>query len=271
MKIATNMAALKGQNNLNKVNELKNKSLEKLTTGSKINSASDDAAGLSIATKFDSQIRGMQTAAKNANDGAALLSVAESAMGEMTEILQRARELTLTAANGTMGSDEKTKITTELKELTKEIDNIAEKTNFNGIDLLGGDTIKLQVGANKDEVEEIELVSASVTDLGLDAADDIDVSDSDKANEYLEKIDTALSTLANGRATMGAKINRLNYTVSNLNTSIEGLTSAKSNITDTDMAAEMGNFSRNNVLSQAGTSMLAQAMQSTQSVLSLLG
>ena len=271
MRIGTNITALKGHNNLTKVNDLKSKSLEKLSTGKRINSASDDAAGLSVSTKMNSKIRGMQMAARNAADGQALVQTAEGALGETTDILQRMRELAVQAANDTYGADEREKIETELSELTKQIDDIAEKTNFNGTNLLGGATIKLQTGADKGDVLEITFADASVDTLGLDDAANIDISDADKAGETLEKIDTALATIAEERSKMGATVNRLDYSISNLNTAIENLSAAESRISDVDMSSEMMNFTKNNILSQASTSMLAQAMQAPNSVLSLLG
>ena len=272
MRIGNNITALKGHNNLNKVNQLKEKSLEKLTTGKRINSASDDAAGLSVSTKMNSKIRGMQMAARNAADGQALVQTAESALGETSDILQRMRELTVQAANDTYGEKEREKITTELEELTSQIESIATKTNFNGIQLLeGGTTLNLQTGADKDDTLEVTFASATVGDLGLDDVGNIDISANDKANEYLEKIDDALATVSDERAKLGATVNRLEYTISNLNTSIENLSSAESRISDVDMSSEMMAFTKNNILSQAGTNMLAQAMQMPNSVLNLLG
>lgn len=270
MRIGTNITALRGHNNLNKVNDLKSKSLEKLSTGKRINSASDDAAGLSVATKMNSKIKGMQMAARNAADGQALVQTAEGALGETTDILQRMRELTVQASNDTYGTDERKKINTELNELTKQIDDIASKTNFNGQNLLkGGAKINLQVGADKGDTLEVQFSKATVADLGLDAT--VNITDAKSAEGVLDKIDSALTKVSEERSKLGATINRLDYTVSNLNTSIENLSAAESRISDVDMSAEMMNFTKNNILSQAGTSMLAQAMQAPNSVLSLLG
>lgn len=273
MKINSNIAALKGYNNLTKVNSLKEKSLEKLTTGKRINSASDDAAGMAISTKMNNQIKGMQQALRNAQDGQSLVETCEGTLSETTDILGRMRELCVQANNDTYSDDERAKIKTELDELAAQITDMAQNTKFNGKQLLttaaAGEDINLQVGANKGETLTINTTDLEA--IATDVSDAIDMTDKSSIEATLDAIDTALDTISTDRATLGATINRLDYTVSNLNTSIESLTSANSRIEDTDVASEMITFTKNNILAQAGNSMLAQAMQMPNSALQLLG
>ncbi len=270
MRIGTNITALKGHNNLTKVNELKAKSLEKLQTGKRINGAQDDAAGLAISEKMNAQIKGMKQGVRNAQDGQAMVMTAEGALGEVSDILQRMRELGTQAANDTYGTSEREKISTELTQLKEQIVDIANNTKFNGKQILKADTsLNLQVGANSGE-------TLTVNTKALDAetlVGDVNTAtvDNASAGAFLDTLDTAIDTINNERATLGSQINRLDYTVSNLNTSIENLSAAESRISDVDMASEMINFTKNNILSQASNSMLAQSMQAPNSVLQLLG
>ena len=269
MRIGTNITALRGHNNLTKVNDLKSKSLEKLSTGKRINSASDDAAGMSVATKLDSKIQGLQMAVRNTLDGCSMVETSEAVLGEVTDILQRLRELCVQTANDTYGADERDKTKVEIDELVLELDRISGSTKFNGINLLDGNAVDLvlQVGADKGDTLELSFPSVASTDLGVDA---LDISTSEKAQDSIETLDDALSTLMDERSRLGATINRLNYTVSNLNTMIESMSSAHSRVIDTDMSLEMMNFTKNNILSQSSTSMLSQAMQMPNAILSLL-
>ena len=269
MRIGTNIVALRGHNNLNKVNQLKEKSLTKLTTGKRINTSSDDAAGMSVGTKMDSKIRGLQMAVRNTLDGQSMVETGETVLGEVVDILQRIRELAVQTANGTYGDDERDKVAVEIDELVLELDRISDSTKFNGLNLLDGTAtdITLQVGSDKGEVLTLDFPSVKSDDLGVDA---IDISDSDKAQDTIETLDDALSLILDERSRLGATVNRLQYTVSNLNTMIENISSAHSRIMDTDMSLEMMTFTKNNILSQAGTNMLAQAMQMPNSILNLL-
>lgn len=268
MRIGTNITALKGHNNLNKVNEMKAKSFEKLSTGKRINSASDDAAGLAISEKMNSQIRGMKQSVRNAQDGQAMVQTAEGALGEVSDILQRMRELTTQAANDTYSTTERAKIKTEMDELTSQIDDIGKNTKFNGSEIFSGDDVTLQVGANSGETLTINISEIDANSLSIDS---LDIGSNTDASDALDAIDAALEEVNTQRATLGSQINRLDCTISNLNTSIENLSSAESRISDVDMAEEMMNMTKNNILSQAANSMLAQSMQAPQSVLQLLG
>ena len=265
MRIYNNVTSLKNTNILNKVNKNKAGNLERLSSGLRINKASDDAAGLAISEKMRSQISGMKQSVRNASDGQALLQTAEGALGEIGSILQRMRELTVQAANDTNSDSERTSIETELTQLDEQITSIVEKTSFNEVDFLnGGTTLTLQIGANSGDTLEIDFTDMS------DINPDIDLSDAAASATTLEAIDIALETINTERATLGAQVNRLDFTINNLNTSIENLTDAESRIRDIDMAAEMVEFSKNNVLAQVGNSMLAQANAMPQSVLQLL-
>lgn len=269
MRLGTNIVALRGANNLNKVNSLKEKSLEKLTTGKRINSASDDAAGMSVATKLDSKIKGLQMAERNTLDGCSMVETAESVLGEVTDILQRLRELCVQTANDTYGTDERSKTKVEMDELVLELDRISDSTKFNGKNLLDGTAkdLNLQVGSDKGDVLKLDFPSVKATDLKVNA---LNISSSQDAQDSIETLDEALSLLMDERSRLGATINRLNYTVSNINTMIENMSAAHSRVIDTDMSLEMMNFTKNNILSQSGTTMLAQAMQAPNSILSLL-
>lgn len=269
MKINTNVTAMRGYNHLNKINALKEKSLTALTTGKRINSASDDAAGMSISTKMKNQINGIKMGIRNCQDGQSMVLTAEGVMNEVTDILSRMRELCVEASNDTYGQNEKDAIANELTELTSELDRIADQTKFNGIKLLDGNAtdITLQVGANKGETIILNFPAVDKASLGLG---NIDVSDHDAASDMIETVDNALTQITTVRSTLGATINRLSYTESNLSVMLENLTSANSRIEDTDVASTMIEFTRTNILSQSGTSMLSQAMQIPNSALQLL-
>lgn len=269
MKINTNITALRGYNNLNKVNSLKEKALTALSTGKRINSAADDAAGMSISTKMKNQINGIKMGIRNCQDGQSMVLTAEGVLGEVTDILSRMRELCVEASNDTYGENEKDAITNELTELTNELDRISEQTKFNGITLLDGNAtgIILQVGANKGETIELNFPSVDKTTLQLD---NIDVSDHTNASTMIETVDAAINEITTVRSTLGATINRLSYTESNLATMLENLSSANSRIEDTDIAMTMIEFTRTNILSQSGNSMLSQAMQLPNAALQLL-
>ncbi|MBU6081462.1 flagellin Hag [Allobacillus halotolerans] len=278
MRINHNIAALNTHNQLTNNSNNIQKSLEKLSSGLRINRAGDDAAGLAISEKMRGQIRGLEMAQKNAQDGISLIQTAEGALTETHSILQRMRELTVQAANDTNESVDRDAITDELKQLTKEIDRIANNTEFNSKTLLDGSLtsggregiLNLQIGSNNGQNIEVEISSMEATSLGLTAADSIDVSDYTKATGYIDTIDAAIKDVSAQRSELGAVQNRLEHTINNLGTSAENLTAAESRIRDVDMAKEMMEFTKNNILSQASQAMLAQANQQPQGVLQLL-
>jgi len=255
------------------------KNTEKLSSGYKVNRAADDAAGLSISEKMRNQIRGINQAVKNAEDGQYLIQTAEGNLNEIHSILQRMGELANKAANDVNQSVDRTAIKDELKQLTSEIDSISKKAQFNGTYLLNGDMSNgsakyLQVGANHGENMKISISLISASSLSvrfMSTSGDLSVSSHSLASQALSVITDAIQDVSKLRSKLGAIQNRLDYTINNLNNYSENLTSAESNIRDTDMATEMVNYSKNNILQQAAQSMLAQANQSNQGVLSLLG
>ena len=247
------------------------KSTEKLSSGYQVNRAADDAAGLSISEKMRNQIRGINQSVKNSEDGVSLIQTAEGNMNEIHSILQRMGELATKAANDVNATEDRKAIKDEMTQLRNEIDSISSKAAFNGTKLLTGDFKSkfLQVGANAGENMMITIKTMNTTTLSLKATD-VCVSTHSTASLAMSKISAAIKTVSAARSELGAKQNRLNYTINNLENYSENLTSAESQIRDTDMATEMTNYTKNNILQQAAQSMLAQANQSTQGVLSLL-
>lgn len=248
------------------------KATEKLSSGYQVNRAADDAAGLSISEKMRNQIRGINQSVKNAEDGISLIQTAEGNMNEIHSILQRMGELATKAANDVNATEDRTAINDEMTQLREEIDSIASKAQFNGTRLLNGDfTSKhLQVGANSGENMKISISKMTASGIGL-TADKVKISTHAAASSAMTNISNAIKQVSAARSKLGAIQNRLDYTVNNLKNYSENLTSAESQIRDTDMASEMTNYTKNNILQQAAQSMLAQANQSTQGVLSLLG
>ncbi|MBQ8913103.1 MAG: flagellin [Lachnospiraceae bacterium] len=246
------------------------KSTEKLSSGYAVNRAADDAAGLSISEKMRNQIRGINQAVKNSEDGVSLIQTAEGNMNEIHSILQRMGELATKAANDVNATEDRTAIQNEIDQLTTEIDSISNKAAFNGTKLLNGDfkSKNLQVGAVAGENMNITISTMNATLLSVKS---LDMASHGSASDAMSKISAAIKTVSAARSELGAKQNRLDYTINNLNNYSENLTSAESQIRDTDMAAEMTSYTKNNILQQAAQSMLAQANQSTQGVLSLLG
>lgn len=267
MRINHNIPALRTLNELNHVNKKSADTMERLSSGLRINSAADDAAGMAIANKMDAQIRGLKQANRNTMDGISLIQTAEGALNETHAILQRMRELAVQASNETNSDEDKEKINLEVEQLKEEIDRIAEHTQFNTKNLLDGSIteIKLQIGANQDQTMEVPLQNMNCTAIGLDA---VDLENDPEA--AITTIDEAINQVSMQRSIFGAAQNRLEHTTSNLSVSEENLTSSLSRIQDADMAAEMATFTQQNVLSQAATAMLAQANQRPQQVLQLL-
>jgi flagellin len=248
------------------------KSTEKLSSGYGVNRAADDAAGLSISEKMRNQIRGINQSVKNAEDGISAIQTAEGNLNEIHSILQRMGELADKAANDINATEDRTAIADEMKELQKEINSISTKAAFNGTNLLNGKFTgkKLQVGANSGENMRISIAAMDASSIGVSVGN-IGVTTHSAASDTMDHIQSAIKEVSAARSELGAKQNRLDYTINNLKNYSENLTSAESQIRDTDMAAEMTNYSKNNILQQAAQSMLAQANQSTQGVLSLLG
>lgn len=278
MRVNTNMNALLAHNSATKNTALAGNSMEKISSGLRITKAGDDAAGLAISEKMRSQIRGLDQANRNVQDGISLIQTAEGGMEEVGNILQRMRELTVQVSNETNQPEEREKITEELSQLQAEITRISEATEFNGKKLLNGDnaTIAIQAGANTgaDQSITIDIEDISAIDLqgdidAISGAADI-AAGTTAASTLLDNIDAAIETVNAGRATLGAQQNRLEYTQNNLTTSSENLTAAESRIRDVDVAKEMVTLSKLNILSQASQAMISQANQQPQGVLQLL-
>lgn len=276
MRINHNISSYNTQRQLSFNNTQQSKSLEKLSSGYRINRAADDAAGLAISEKMRNQIRGLEQASKNALDGISLIQTAEGALNETHSMLQRMGELFTQAANEILTTTDTGKIKAEVDELAKQIDAIATQTQFNTKKLLDGTTtsVKFQVGANKDEIIELSLKNMKAATLNVDAGTlkDITATGATHANaaDNLETVKKAIDTVSDARSSLGAVQNRLEHTINNLGTTSENLQAAESRIRDVDMAKEMSEFTKNNILQQAATAMLAQANQQPQGVLQLL-
>jgi len=276
MVINTNIGSLNSQRQLTSTSNNLSTSMERLSSGLRVNSAKDDAAGLAISNKMTSQIRGMTVAVRNANDGISMAQTAESAMGTMTETMQRMRDLAVQSANdAAITSADREKIQTEFKQLNDELTRIISNTEFNGKKIINGSLsggAAIQVGANTDADNHIsiDVANLSVTISGVTGASIGSNATATGASAAIDAIDAAIKSIDTARASLGAIQNRFTTTISNLQSSIENQSAARSRITDTDFAAETASLSRNQILQQAGTAMLAQANQSGQSVLSLL-
>ena len=256
MIINNNISAINTRNQLFITNTAASKSMEKLSSGKRINRAADDAAGLSISEKMRAQIRGLNQAARNAQDGISLIQTAEGALDEVSNMLVRLKELAVQKANGTYNTDDVSNLKLEMDSLGKEIDNIFDNTKFNGFKVL---TTLATIVISDDGSTALTIgktTTTSIKSLG--------------SNSTVGNIETAIKNVNKARATYGAKQNRLEATVRNLKTTAENLQAAESRIRDTDMAAEMSNFTKYSILIQAGTAMLAQANMAPQNVLSLL-
>ncbi len=280
MRINNNIMAMNANRQLGINNTSLAKSLEKLSSGYRINRAGDDAAGLSISEKMRAQIRGLQMASKNAQDGISLIQTAEGALDEVHSILQRMRELAVQAANDTNVEVDRDAIQKEVNELIDELDRIARDTQFNEQTLLNGDLettsgtsgvtggLVFHIGANEDQ--NIRLGIGDMSASGLQVKD-VDVTSQSDANSAITTINDAIKTVSEERSKLGAYQNRLEHTIKNLDNAAENLQAAESRIRDVDMAKEMMEFTKQSILQQAATAMLAQANQVPQSVLKLLG
>lgn len=279
--INTNVMALTAHRNLGAVGNRQQKANQKLSSGKKINSAADDAAGLAISDKMKAQIRGLDMAVKNAEDGTSLIQTTEGAMSEITNMMQRIRELTIQGTNGTNTQEDRDKLREEVDKLYDEITATASRTQFNKQNLLTGklsEGIKLAIGANGGQTVVVSLQSANMNAQSLFSLEKdkflTSMSNAWSAgsnDSILSNIDTALGKVAKQRAKLGAYQNTLDYTINNLKNSRENLSAANARIEDTDMAKEMMELTQANVLQQAATSMLAQANQAPNSITQLLG
>lgn len=303
MRINNNIPALNTHRMLGLTNSSLEKTLEKLSSGKRINKASDDVAGLAISQKMEAQIRGLKQASRNALDGISLIQTAEGALNEVQAMLQRMRELAVQGANGIYDGKDLEAIANEIKELTEQIDKIANETNFNGIPLFtwkkenGEDDteLKLQIGANSEQFIEIDMSQVNITVVEISEDDEGNaeegleligegaiINEKDGKYEIAENLtqemfeeaisvyDKAIQQVSSKRSFLGAIQNRLEHTIRNVDNTTENITSAKSRIEDADMALEMSEFVKLNILQQAGTSMLSQANQLPQNVLQLL-
>ena len=270
MVVQHNLSAMNTNRQMGIVTDALQKSTEKLSSGYKINRAADDAAGLSISEKMRAQIRGLDKASDNAQDGISLIQVAEGALNETHSILQRMNELATQAANDTNTSTDRTAIKAEIDQLTSEINRIQSTTQFNTQNLLDGKFTgkNLQIGSLKGQTIKISISNMNAATLGVSG---LTVDKNSTAGISMSKIQAAIDKVSTQRSNLGALQNRLEHTINNLDTTSENTSAAESRIRDTDMADEMVQYSKNNILAQAGQSMLAQANQQTQGVLSLLG
>lgn len=270
--VNTNVLALNSHRALKNVGALQSKSSARLSSGLRINSAADDAAGLAISEKMRAQVRGLDQASRNAQDGISLVQTAEGGITEISNMVQRVRELTVQSANDTNQSEDRAKIQTEVDQLLGEIDSMAGRVEFNKKTLLDGSQsgITLQVGANASQTIKFSIQAMNASGLGIKSINIGSGVSAAGITSQLDTLDAALGTIATQRANLGAMQNRLEYTVKSLDISSENLSASESRIRDTDMAKEMMNLTKANILNQASTSMLAQANQAPQGVLSLL-
>ena len=269
LRINTNIPALNAGRILNRSTQALNRSLERLSSGLRINRAADDAAGLAIAENFRGQVLGTQVAQRNAQDGVSLVQTAEGALSETTSILQRVRELAVQAANGTQSTNNRLALNQEVMQLLEQIDDIAVDTEFNGIRVLSSaQTITLQSGANTSQTLTIRVAGAKTSELRVSA---VRVSTMATAVSALSTIDNALKSVTTLRGTFGAFQNRLEFTINTLAIQEENSTAAESAIRDANIATETIAFTRNQILVAAGTSVLAQANLVPQTALTLLG
>ena len=284
MVINTNVLALNSHRSMKNVGATQAQASSRLSSGLRINSAADDAAGLAISEKMRAQIRGLDMASKNAQDGSSMVQTAEGGMQQIDSMIQRARELTVQAANDTNDEKDRGKIAQEIDNLFKEIDSMSDRVEFNGKKLINGayastGSIYLQVGANTNQSIQFSISGLNISGLSLNtlastisgaATSGIWSDTASTIDSYLSDFDVALKYVTDERAKLGAIQNRLEYTMKSLDISSENLSASESRIRDADMAKEMMTLTKTNVLSQAATSMLAQANQAPQNILQLL-
>jgi flagellin len=269
--INTNVSSLSAQRNLNKNTSVLNRTFQRLSSGLRINSAKDDAAGLSIGTRFTAQTRGLNQAVRNANDGVSLIQVAEGALEETTSALQRIRELAVQASNDTYTSADRSNIQDEVDQLISEINRINSTTKFNGQTILSGGfaSKKFHIGAYSGQKLTVTVASGGVAAGTIGAS--ITVTTQSLANSAIDSIDNAISSIATARSSLGALQNRFDSIIQNLTNQAENITAANSRIMDADIASETSQLTRSSILQQAGTAILAQANQQPAVVMQLLG
>jgi flagellin len=268
--IGTNIASLRAGNAANAANNMLQSAMQRLSTGQRINSGKDDAAGIAIASSMTASIRGMNQGIRNANDGMAMAQTADGALNEVGNMLQRIRELAVQSASGTYSDDDRTNLQTEVTALTTQISSILDNTQFNKVALFDGTagtsgSVTIQAGSSA-----ADTVTVSFGAIDLSDATSVDISDASDASDALDTLDTALATVNTARATFGAASSQLQSVVNNLSSNVENLSQARSGIQDADFSSETANLAKAQILSQASTAMLAQANQSQQGVLSLL-
>ena len=263
--INSNTAALRAQNGSRVANSALQSAMERLSTGKRINSAKDDAAGLAISSSMTSQIRGMGQAIRNANDGISLAQTADGALGEVTNMLQRIRELAVQSASGTYSDDDRANLQSEVTELGAQIDAIISDTKFNGVAVFGSSDVTVDIQTGSGSADQTTL---TITGLDVSAASGADISGGDAS--VLDDVDDALKAVNSTRASLGAGQSRLESVVNNLSNQVVNLSDARSRIEDADFSAESTNLAKANILAQASTAMLAQANQTQANVLSLL-
>jgi flagellin len=277
ISINTNVASINAQRNLSSTQTRLTANYGRLSTGLRINTAADDAAGLAISERLKSQIRSMSQAERNGNDGISLLQTAEGAMNQVSGVLTRIRELAVQSANGTLGATERTYIDNEKTALLQEIDRIAASTEFNGINLLNGGaagvSFTFQVGTHgtANDTVTATIPDMTTTTLGAGALATVDLTTQAGAQAALSTLDTSIDNVSTARATLGTAQNRLQVSIANLGNARENLSAANSRIADVDVAAETADMTRNNILTQSGVAVLAQANQMPQIALKLLG
>jgi len=271
MRINNNISAMNSYRNLTTVNESVDKSMEKLSSGLRINRAGDDAAGLAISEKMRGQVKGLTMATKNSQDGISMIQTAEGALNETHSIVQRMRELAVQSSNDTNTQEDREKLQLEVNQLVEEINRIGNTIEFNTRVLMDGtydaDGVLFHIGANKDQNVNLKFNDMRSGALNLQG---ISIISQDDANNAIETINTSLETVSTERAKFGAMQNRLEHTINNLRVSEENLQAAESRIRDTDMASEMVKLNKDKIISQSGTAMLAQANTTPQGVLQLL-
>jgi flagellin len=273
LRIYNNVEAQNAHRQLQATNDKLSSTMERLSSGLRINRAADDAAGLAVSEEMRTQIRGMKVASRNALDGVSLVQVADGALSGVNDMLQRVRDLAVQAANGTLTDLQRGNLDQEVQSIVAEMARVASDTEFNGVKILSGSVasaasaITLQVGANGSQVIAFTVATMTASDLGISG---IAVSTAASATAAIASIDAAIRTVNSQRASMGAIQNRLEQTISRLELTSENLQAAESRIRDADMASEMIDYTRNQILQQSGTAMLAQANQAPQSILQLL-
>ncbi|RSL35119.1 flagellin [Salibacterium salarium] len=275
MIINNNITAMNANRQMGINQNAQQSNMEKLSSGMRINKAGDDAAGLSISEKMRGQINGLDQASRNAQDDVSLIQTAEGAMSETHSILQRMREVSVQSANDTNSTEDREALQNEMDQLIEEVDRISDDTQFNGKKLINGDAtgsgaLNFQIGANEGESIDLEINSMSASGVGISGLAGSGITSVSGAESAITTIDNAIQDVSNERSKLGAYQNRLEHTISNVDNAAENLQAAESRIRDTDMAEEMMDFTKNNILSQASQSMLAQANQQPQSVLQLL-